>query len=78
MTQITLRKELVGKRVFTEGGTELGHLDEIVIDDDTGAIEYLLIRSYGKVSPFQKTDEKGRIICAVENLRIFEGRLIIG
>jgi sporulation protein YlmC with PRC-barrel domain len=35
--------ELVGKRALSEGGTELGKLDDVTFDTDTGALEDLLI-----------------------------------
>jgi len=35
--------ELVGKRALSEGGTELGKLDDVTFDTDTGALEELLI-----------------------------------
>ena len=72
-----LRKELVGKKVITEGGTEIGYLDDFVIDSDSGQIAYMLIRSYGKISPLQKTDGKGRLICTFEDIKIYEGHLVV-
>jgi sporulation protein YlmC with PRC-barrel domain len=38
--------ELVGKRALTERGNELGTLDDVTFDPDTGALEYLLVRSH--------------------------------
>ncbi len=35
--------ELVGKRALSEGGTELGKLDDVTFDAGTGALEELLI-----------------------------------
>jgi uncharacterized protein YrrD len=35
--------ELVGKRALSERGTELGNLDDVTFDSDTGALEELLI-----------------------------------
>ena len=35
--------ELVGKRVLSERGNELGELDDVTFDADTGALEELLI-----------------------------------
>jgi sporulation protein YlmC with PRC-barrel domain len=35
--------ELVGKRALSEGGTELGKLDDLTFDTGTGALEELLI-----------------------------------
>jgi len=35
--------ELVGKRALSKGGTELGILDDVTFDTDTGALEELLI-----------------------------------
>jgi uncharacterized protein YrrD len=35
--------EAVGKRTLTETGNELGELDDVTFDSDTGAIETLLI-----------------------------------
>ena len=35
--------ELVGKRALSEGGTELGKLDDVTFDTGTGALEELLI-----------------------------------
>lgn len=72
-----LRKELIGKRVLTEGGTEIGHLDDFVIDSDNGRIVYMLIRTYGKVSALQKTDDKGRLICSFEDIKVYEGHLVV-
>ena len=37
------RLELVGKRVLTEHGNELGTLDDVTFDPDTGALHDLLI-----------------------------------
>ena len=77
MAHKMLRKELVGKKVITGGGTEVGTLEDFVIDADDGRITYLLIRSYGKISPLQKTDEKGRLICTFEDIKVFEGHLVV-
>lgn len=77
MTHKLLRKELIGKKVLSEGGTELGTLDEIVIDDETGEIKYLLIRFTGKISPLHKTDSHGRVICAISDMRITEGHIVV-
>ena len=35
--------ELVGKRALSERGNELGELDDVTFDADTGALEELLI-----------------------------------
>jgi sporulation protein YlmC with PRC-barrel domain len=35
--------DLVGKRALTEGGNELGPLDDITFDPQTGAVEMLLV-----------------------------------
>jgi sporulation protein YlmC with PRC-barrel domain len=35
--------ELVGKRALSEGGTELGKLDDVTFDTNTGVLEELLI-----------------------------------
>ena len=35
--------ELVGKRVLTERGNELGQIDDVTFDSDTGVLEELLI-----------------------------------
>ena len=35
--------ELVGKRALTERGNELGIIDDVTFDADTGALEQLLI-----------------------------------
>lgn len=77
MTHRMLRKELVGMKVFTSGGTELGDLDDIVIDNDTGLVKYFLIRFHGKVSANHKTDGKGRLVCSVTEIRVSEGHLVI-
>lgn len=37
------RLELVGKRALSERGNELGRLDDVTFDADTGALEDLLI-----------------------------------
>ena len=71
-----LRKELIGLQVMTESGKELGTLDEIVIDDSTGGIKYLLIRSYGKTDPAVKKDGRGRIICSVIDMKVVDGHLV--
>ncbi len=77
MAHRMLRKELIGKKVITEGGTEVGTLEDFVIDSDNGRITYLLIRSYGKTSSLQRTDDKGRLICAFEDIKVFEGHLVV-
>ena len=77
MAHKMLRKELIGKRVITEGGTEIGYLDDFVIESDNGQIAYMLIKTYGKVSPLQKTDEKGRLICSFEDIKVYEGHLVV-
>ena len=38
--------ELVGKRALTERGNELGTLDDVTFDADTGALEHLLVRNH--------------------------------
>ena len=77
MTNRMLRKELVGKKVITEGGTEVGTVEDFVIDVDSGKVVYVLIKGYGKASSLQKTDDKGRLICAFENIKVFEGHLVV-
>jgi sporulation protein YlmC with PRC-barrel domain len=38
--------ELVGKRVLTDRGHELGSVDDVAFDADTGALEHLLVRDH--------------------------------
>lgn len=77
MTKRMLREELIGLKVFTNGGTEIGELNDIVIDTETGLVKYLLIKSYTNMSQDHKTDGKGRIICSVTDMKVIDGRMII-
>ena len=77
MSHKLLRKELIGKRVFTEAGTELGVLEDIVIDCTSGQIRYILIRFSGKISQNHRTDEQGRVICAVDGIRATNGKVVV-
>jgi len=38
--------ELVGKRALTERGNELGTVDDVTFDADTGALEHVLVRNH--------------------------------
>lgn len=77
MSHKMFRKELIGMRVYTVGGTDLGELDDIVIDNDTGLVKYLLIRFYGKTTQHHKTDGKGRLIYSVNEMMVSDGHLIV-
>ena len=77
MSQKLLRKELIGKKVFTEAGTELGVLEDIVIDCTSGLIRYILIRFSGKISQNHRTDEQGRVICAVDEIMATNGKVVV-
>jgi sporulation protein YlmC with PRC-barrel domain len=40
------RLELVGKRALTERGNELGTVDDVTFDTDTGTLEHLLVGNH--------------------------------
>lgn len=77
MSHKLLRRELIGKKVFTEAGTELGILEDIVIESPTGLIKYILIRFSGKISQNHRVDDKGRVICAIEDIRTTDGKIVV-
>lgn len=73
-----LRKEIIGRIVFTADGSELGVLDDIVIEGTTGEIRYLLIKTGGKTVGTHDIDKRGRMIYPVSDIKITESALIIG
>ena len=77
MSHKLLRRELIGKKVFTEAGTELGVLEDIVIESPSGLIKYILIRFSGKISQNHRVDDKGRVICAIEDIRTTDGKIVV-
>ena len=77
MSHKLLRRELIGKKVFTEAGTELGILEDIVIESPSGLIKYILIRFSGKISQNHRVDDKGRVICAIEGIRATDGKVVV-
>ena len=54
MLKYTIARQMSGKKVFTNRGEELGKLVDIIIDEKTGVLEYLLV----EISPDSKAAKR--------------------
>ncbi len=71
-------RELIGKKVETVAGTEVGILDDIVIDTADGRIKYLLVRPAGAVIKGPaKVDDGGRLVVETDRIRVDREKIII-
>ncbi len=43
MIKYTIARQMSGKKVFTNRGEELGKLIDLIVDEKSGVIEYLLV-----------------------------------
>ena len=53
--------ELIGKRMITSDGSMVGTIVDLVIDVDTGGIEFVLVMPDGEGRVFFGADEDGRV-----------------
>lgn len=71
-------KEIIGKRVVTVTGHDVGTLEDLVIDTDRGIVKYLLISGSGSViSSAMKLDDRGRMVVETERIRIDADKIVI-
>lgn len=69
--------EIIGMNALTGGGYPIGRVEEIVIDTETGAIKYLLVRAVSGSLSTQKTDAQGRTIVSFNSLKISGENVIV-
>ncbi len=71
-------RELIGLKVETIAGTEVGILDDIVIDTSGGRIKYLLVKPAGAVIKGPaKVDAEGRLVVETDRIRVDRDKIII-
>lgn len=77
MSQKMLRGEIIGKTVVTSNGTDLGILDELVVDTETGEIKYILVKGDSNTQAGQMIDAKGRRVYAFSKMIVGEKNVTV-
>lgn len=72
-----LRGEIIGKTVVTSNGTDLGILDELVVDTETGEIKYILVKGDSNTQAGQMIDAKGRRVYAFSKMIVGEKNVTV-
>ncbi|HLC92774.1 MAG TPA: PRC-barrel domain-containing protein [archaeon] len=62
MYKYTIARQLATKRVITNRGDEVGKLVDLLVDEQTGTIEHLLVEVDRESKVAKKIDAKDRII----------------
>ena len=62
MYKYTIARQLATKKVITNRGDEVGKLSDLLIDENSGEIEHLLVELDRESKFIKKTGSKGRII----------------
>ncbi len=64
MYKYTIAKQLASKRVITNRGDEVGKVIDVLVDELSGTIEYLLVEVDldSKVGRMVKIDERNRMV----------------
>lgn len=62
MYKYTIARQLATKKVITNRGDEVGKLSDLLIDENSGEIEHLLVELDRESKFIKKTSSKGRII----------------
>ena len=62
MYKYTIARQLATKKVITNRGDEVGKLSDLLIDENSGEIEHLLVELDRESKFIKKISSKGRII----------------
>ncbi len=69
--------ELLGKRMMTSDGSMVGTVDDLLIDHQTGEIEFVLVMPDGDSRSFLGVDEQGRVIVPFTEMKSLKDVLVM-